>query len=95
MLFTEDELDILIPAIDVYLEDDLPGFRSPNKIGLVEMLEKACDKLENMTALTHFSKQEFTLMAASLHNLMGNDETQPAEYVELLDKLFRLSDPEA
>lgn len=71
MLFNNDECEILQNALETYL-DNPRGF---NDVALLyRLVSSSLQKLSNISPLTHFTKQELSVMAISVRSLLDSLE---------------------
>ena len=97
MLFTREDISLMKSALETYNEKD-QGFFNPD---LQANLAKSCMlKLENYTAFTYFTKQEFTFIAVTVDHIINlmyllppnSRDVKTLESLEsLLDRLSTLA----
>lgn len=95
MIFNMDEMIALTAALEEYSE-----IKAATRLNLeAEIIDEiACsclDKLEHLSMLTYFTKQEYSIMHDAFNDVMQKlpkaGYEVPVEYSELLDKLGTLS----
>ena len=94
MIFNFDECTLLITSLETY--DDQPRGLFPDEVQH-QFAETITKKLNNLSSLTYFTKQEYTFMALCVHfvidsfNKAGN--IPDSNLFALRDKLFVLAEP--
>ena len=71
MLFNNEEITILISALETYNDAPRNELRPELQNTLVN---SSIEKLENLTALTYFTKQEFSIMALAMNFIIQSLE---------------------
>ncbi len=71
MLFDIDEVTFLTSALESYNDEHRKELRPELQD---ELAKSAIGKLENLTPLTYFTKQEFSIMALALHFIIQSLE---------------------
>lgn len=96
MVFTKMELSLLVPAIETYLEDGLPNVNPLRKDEVERICRNCIGKLEHLSQLTYFTKKDYSVMSMAVLSIVNSIETvggSADEETALLNKLFRLRDP--
>ena len=94
MLFDTDEVIFLISALETYNESPRGNLRYELQNQLVTSSVK---KLENITELTHFTKQELSVMAFAMlfiiNALEKSGNVVDSLTLDLFQRLIALADP--
>lgn len=94
-LFSSEEISLLIPVLEVYPDAPLQLLERPVRDGL---LHSSIGKLQSLTPLTHFTKQEFTLMYMAVDSVLRLSELDahplPDDLVALFNRLEKMATPD-
>ena len=98
MIFNIDEKIILIASLEEFhAKKAAPVFRRSAEF-IDDMRCTCLNKLEHLSILTYFTKQEYTVMCVALNDVIQKlliaDYEVPDGYYELFDKLETLADPD-
>ena len=94
MIFNTDEQFFILSSIETY--NDLPRGVFPASIQR-QFAETITKKLNNLSPLTFFSKQEYSFMALCVHHNIGKLNKQyviiDSDIIALRDRLLELAEP--
>ena len=95
MIFSPDEIHLVKDALSEYNKVPRGDLIEPVQRSVVS---SALQKLDSFNLFTSFTKQEFTVMALSvhfrIHSLAKSHRTVPVKYFALREKLLDLAEPE-
>ena len=94
MIFNFDECALLISSLETY--DDQPRGLFPDDVQH-RFAETITKKINNLSPLTYFTKQEYTFMAVSVQHIIKCysklGDIPDSAFFALRDKLLTLAEP--
>ena len=87
MLFTNDELSYLLPAVEEYRPEQMSVEYNKNYKQCKSVYQSCIDKLNNLSGTTEFTTQELTYMAVSTANIIDNMADANIQIPALLNAL--------